>query len=137
MEWFSNEEEKTRKKVDPIPQTMKMVLDFEPILKRLGISQRELSNGTGIRFATVNDYVNGTFKNISLDNLAHMIEYLYRNYGVEWTDIVKFVPMTPEEIEQKAEEKEKRKRKAPSGMYAKYGRYVAGVKNEEDEQTTN
>lgn len=141
MEWFSNvEEKKSRKEVSKIPQTMKLVLDFDPVLEKLGISRREVSNGTGIRFATVNDYINGDFKNVNIDNLAHMLEYLYRNYGVEWTEIIKFVPMTPEEIEQKAEEKEKRKRKAPVGMYAKYGRYMTKEmlekeENEKGEQT--
>lgn len=146
MEWFSYEEEEektTRKpKIEPIPQTMKLVFDFQPIIERLGISQREISNGTGIRFGTVNDYINGTFKTISPDNIAHMIEYLNRNYGVEWTEIVKFEPMTEEEIQQKIEEKLKRKRKAPSGMYAKYGQYMTKEmlteqQNEkEDEQAT-
>lgn len=139
MEWFSNTEKEKGKKVEPIPQTMKLVFDFASVLEKLGVSRREVSYGTGIRFGTINDYCNGTYRNINPDNLAHAIEYLSKNYGVEWTDIIKFEPMTPEEIEQKAEEKENRKPKAPRGMYAKYGRYVSGVKdqeNEEDEQTT-
>lgn len=59
------------------------------VVERFGISQRELSRRTGIRYPSINEMCKETCKHLPLDNLAKICDVL----GVGVSDIIELVPV--------------------------------------------
>lgn len=62
-------------------------LKLSDLIKRAGISQRELSRRTGVRQPSIVEMCNGTCKHLPLDNLAKICDVL----GVGVSDIIEIV----------------------------------------------
>lgn len=85
-------------------QTKKLVVDLKGYLDKIGMSQRKLSEKTGIRFATINDICRGLVSYIHQDNIALICQVLDCS---PW-DFIRLEDMTPEEIaEKRAAQEEK------------------------------
>ncbi|AUM66387.1 XRE family transcriptional regulator [Brevibacillus laterosporus] len=66
---------------------MQIRVKLDAILKERGITQREFSRMTNIRFPTINGMCKNETQRLQLDNLAKICEVL----GVEITDVLELV----------------------------------------------
>ena len=57
------------------------------------ISQRELSQEIGVRFATINNYVNNTFKYISKEHINKLCTY----FDCELLDLIEYIKDNPKD----------------------------------------
>lgn len=64
-----------------------IVFKLDKMLKLYNIGQRELSRETGIRQATISDYVNNKAKHISVENLDILCKY----FKCKSEDIIEYI----------------------------------------------
>lgn len=64
-----------------------IVFKLDKMLKLYNIGQRELSRETGIRQATISDYVNNKAKHISVENLDVLCKY----FKCKSEDIIEYI----------------------------------------------
>lgn len=64
-----------------------VIFKLKELLETHGIGQRELSRETGIRQATISDYVNNKAKHISVENL----DILCKFFKCNTEDIIKYI----------------------------------------------
>lgn len=64
-----------------------IIIKLKQIMESKGISQRELSRETGIRQATIGDYVNNKAKHIGIENLNILCKF----FECKAEDIVEYI----------------------------------------------
>lgn len=70
-----------------------IIFKLKELLERHNIGQRELSRNTGVRQATIGDYVNNKAKHISVENLDILCKY----FKCKSDDIIEYVEDKQEE----------------------------------------
>ena len=63
------------------------------LLDRYRLSQRELSQQTGIRFATINNYVNNSYTYIRNDHLNILCLF----FDCQICDLIEYIPDKPKD----------------------------------------
>ncbi|MDI9216067.1 helix-turn-helix domain-containing protein [Clostridium tertium] len=64
-----------------------VIFKLNKLLEKHNIGQRELSRETGIRQATISDYVNNKAKHISVENLDILCEF----FKCKTEDIIEYI----------------------------------------------
>jgi putative transcriptional regulator len=64
-----------------------VIFKLNKLLEKHNIGQRELSRETGIRQATISDYVNNKAKHISVENLNILCEF----FKCKTEDIIEYI----------------------------------------------